>query len=81
MNVDSSEEVAMLSESYPPLSLPVTQERRVSNAERTTSSGLSRALSRLARRRGGWAALGIVLLVTWAIWNAACWLLESWQIQ
>jgi hypothetical protein len=70
----------MLSESYPPLSLPMHQERRAAAAARTSMPELSRSLSKLAARRGGWAALALVLLTGWAAWSAACWLLERWQL-
>lgn len=71
----------MLSESYPPLSLPTSEQRRASVTDALSLSALSRGLSRLARRRGGWAAVGVVLLITLAIWSVACSLLERWQIR
>lgn len=71
----------MLSESYPPpLSLSISQARSASAIERDSMPALSRAVSRLAARRGGWAAFALALLITWATWSAACWLLARWQI-
>lgn len=71
----------MFSESYPRLSISVETQQRASGAQRDSTSALSRGLSRLAGRRGGWAAVGFALLTAWAIWDATCWLLERWHIR
>lgn len=68
----------MLSESYPPTSLPAYQEPRALARDQSLAE-LSRAFARLATRRGAWAAFAFAVLTAWASWRVASWLLERWQ--